>query len=215
VSENFGIQVEQLGQRLTLDMPPWHQDRTYKEHKLKLEEKEKSLADASKLRIKVTKDRDQCIKRLGPMLLKSVDRCDATFESSVDAGGREDSEATLRRIAALCESIPTKGWALRQPLPSAADAKSLDTLMRLMERAISAATMVIAVAHAAVAAVGGTAGCEVIVPSKPTKGIARALMKVQEESTHDCWKALAHLPRATRRGCARAHTCKCVSPRTC
>ena len=63
---------------------------------------------------------------------------------------------------------------LRQKLPSALPCTSLATLMLLLDLAIKAGPDLLELARDTAAAVGNT-GVEVVVPSKPTKGVPCAL----------------------------------------
>ena len=124
------------------------------------------------------------------MLLQSVSKYNFAFEGAID----EEGEAALCRIAALCASVPTKGRQLRQPLPSAKPCEHLDTLMLLFARAVAAAPRLLALATAATVAPGiKPDSCKVVPPPKPTKGIARALQKAQEEYEGDYTRSASPL----------------------
>eukprot|EP00966_Prymnesium_polylepis_P247779 5729505-Prymnesium_polylepis.1 len=87
----------------------------------------------------------------------------------------------------MCEPVSAKGRTLRQPLPSATPKEDLATLMQLMGLAIQAGPKLKQLARDAVA---GREGCEVVVAPKPTKGLARALQKCQEEYEGDYTRIL-------------------------
>jgi hypothetical protein len=78
---------------------------------------------------------------------------------------------------------------LRQKLPSALPCTSLATLMLLLDLAIKAGPNLLELARETAAAVGNT-GVEVVVPSRPTKGVPRALQKTLEEYEGDYTRLL-------------------------
>ena len=136
-------------------------------------------------------------------------------------------------MAAACarlewrRALQVKGRTLRQPLPSAHPRSDLRTLMRLMTVAMEAGPELKRFAYEAT---DGIEGCVVMLPTKPTKGLKRAMQKVQEEYGGDYTRLLDYCRltilcdsleslekvRATRSPCPRAsrvHVSSRIRPR--
>ena len=84
-----------------------------------------------------------------------------------------------------------RAQVLRQKLPSALPCTSLATLMLLLDLAIQAGPNLLDLARETAAAVGNK-GVELMVPSKPTKGVPRALQKTLEEYEGDYTRLVDH-----------------------
>lgn len=133
--------------------------------------------------------RDDAIERFTPLLLQTVEKYDATFNTLpelLDQSGV--GEIILQRIAVLCRSITCKTSCLQQPLPSAHRANDIKTLMILLQLAMQAAPILQTLAKDAVRHAGNH--CAVLAGPKPTKGIRRALAKALEEYEGDFTRIL-------------------------
>ena len=93
--------------------------------------------------------------------------------SSRDWHQKQDEEA-VRATSTPPMGAECQVQVLRQKLPSALPCTSLATLMLLLDLAIKAGPNLLELARDTAAAVGNT-GVEVVVPSKPTKGVPCAL----------------------------------------
>ena len=102
---------------------------------------------------------------------------------------QEQDEETVRGTITPPIGTECQGQVLRQKLPSALPCTSLATLMLLLDLAIKAGPNLLELARETAAAVGNT-GVEVVVPSKPTKGVPRALQKTLEEYEGDYTRLL-------------------------
>jgi len=183
MAEAFDIQLAQLGERLKLDMFPKSRKETEKSIERLRESKDGAVKAEAELHHRYSSLRDKAVTRFTPLLLQTVNKYSAAFESVMDAEG----EAVLERIEKMCMDITTKGRTLRQPLVSAHPKESLDTLMLLLDLAIQAGPKLTTLARNAIS---GLEGCEVVVSPKPTKGLARALQKAQEEYESDYTRIL-------------------------
>ena len=183
MAEAFDIQLAQLAERLKLDMPPWRRKGTENSIERLRQSKESAVKAEAELHHRYSSLRDKAVTRFTPLLLQTVNKYSAAFEGVMDATG----EASLERIETMCKGYTTKGRRLRQPLVSAHPKESLDALMLLMDLAIQAGPKLATLARDAI---GGLDGCEVVVAPKPTKGLARALQKAQEEYESDYTRIL-------------------------
>ena len=87
---------------------------------------------------------------------------------------QEQDEDAVRGTSTPPMGAECQAQVLRQKLPSALPCTSLATLMLLLDLAIKAGPNLLELARDTAAAVGNT-GVEVVVPSKPTKGVPCAL----------------------------------------
>ena len=185
----FETQCEQLRERLKADLPTWMEGSTQNQIKELNAQKEESTRAGVVLTTKLQSLKDRGIERFTPLLLQTVSKYDANFELALGL----DGEACLERIAMLCKPLTaTKGRTLRQHLPSAKPRESLETLLLLLDQAIQANEKLKQLALAAVSVLGDgdSALAEVIFAPKPTKGIVRAIQKVQEEYDSDYTRLL-------------------------
>ena len=102
---------------------------------------------------------------------------------------QEQDEDAVQGTSTPPMGAECQGQVLRQKLPSALPCTSLATLMLLLDLAIKAGPNLLELARDTAAAVGNT-GVEVVVPSKPTKGVPRALQKTLEEYEGDYTRLL-------------------------
>ena len=177
------MDLRRLGERLKLDMPPRRRKSTEESIEKLRQSKDDALKAETELHSRYSSLRDKAVTRFTPLLLQTVNKYSAAFEGIMDAAG----EVALERIEQMCTGVAAKGRALRQPLVSAHPKESLDTLMLLLDLAIQAVPKVSALAHDAIS---GLEGCEVVGAPKPTKGLARALQKAQEEYESDYTRIL-------------------------
>ena len=181
----YDVQLLQLEEREKLDLAGNRRQQVEEELKTLRGEKARTASAEQDLIERYPELRDAGVQRFTPMLLQTVTKYDAAFEGQMDEAG----EAALERIGALCQTIDAKGRTLRQPLPSAHPKTALATLMLLMDLAIQAGPKLLSFVRDAIAAVGNE-GTEVMVPPKPTKGLARALQKTLEEYEGDYTRLL-------------------------
>lgn len=176
-------QIGQLDEVLALDIhPQWLGSIRESRDQLEVLKEEKMQA-ARLLKDRYTTFRDTGVARFVPMLLQTVAMYDAAFEGQLTEAG----EAALEHVATMCAPFKAKGRSMRQHLPSALPKEHLGTLMQLMGLAIQAAPKIKELAEDCI---DGREGCVIMFPSKPTKGMARALQKTQEEYEGDYTRIL-------------------------
>lgn len=152
--------------------------------------------------------RDLGIERFVPLLLQTVHEFDARFEQlcrerprvkkgeskRVEVLGK--GEDALLHIESLCLELSyTKGRMLRQRTPTKHEPKDSTTLIELMRTALDAGPELERLANDAIHATqrNRTERCELIKPSKPTKGLQRTVQKVQEEYEGDYTRILDYV----------------------
>ena len=113
----------------------------------------------------------------------------APFGIKKSWASKEDEEAVRGTIRPPKGAEYQRAQVMRQKLPSALPCTSLATLMLLLDLAIQAGPNLLELARETAEAVGNT-GVELMVPSKPTKGVPRALQKTLEEYEGDYTRLL-------------------------
>lgn len=184
-SESLDLQIQQIKERLQMNLPPSQRASAEKTMTAKQDEQEKCQSRSQRLMCSFAELRTECIRSLVPLMLKASQHCETVFNEAIyqENGGA----ATLSRMGARCATVQTKGNQLRQPAQSSLPPTSLHTLLYLLKQAMHAGPFLQRLMDQGIA---GIDGCKILTPPNPTKNISRALEKAHSKYMGDYTRLL-------------------------